>query len=99
MADFGEVVELNRDERDVLMHAVRRHLRISRVPLSREQVATLVGAGLAGIPIHGNIEDDWFFTNTGLKTAAALGFLRDDAEPAASTTPASVPEDSASGEP
>lgn len=80
MSDFGEVVELNRDERDVLMHAVRRHLRISRVPLTRDQVATLVGAGLAGIPITGSIEDDWFFTNTGLKTAAACGFLGGESE-------------------
>lgn len=82
MADWGEVVELTRDERDVLMHAVRRHLRVSRVPLTREQVATLVGAGLAGIPMTGSIEDDWFFTNTGLKTAAACGFLGDGSTPA-----------------
>ncbi len=81
MADFGDVVELTRDQRDALFHAARRRMRISSVPLTRNEVADLFEAGCVGIPIQSNAEDDWFFTNTGLKTAAALGFFGGDVPP------------------
>ena len=66
---------LDRDLRDKLMHAARRHLRVSRVPLTRDEVADLLVAGFVGLPIHGNEENDWYFTNDGLKMAAACGFF------------------------
>lgn len=67
--------ELTRDERDVLMHAARRHLRVSGVPLNAEQVATLIELGYACIPRDSRHENDWFFTDAGVAAAVACGFL------------------------
>lgn len=72
---FPDPSGLSRDVRDTLMHAARRHLKVSRVPLTRTQVADLFAEGFVGIPIESRHEDDWYFTNEGLKMAAACGFF------------------------
>ena len=77
---FPDPMGLTRDQRDTLMHAARRHLKVSRVPLTREQVADLFELGYVGIPIDSRHDDDWFFTNEGLKMAAACGFFGEKPE-------------------
>lgn len=61
--------DLGRDERDALMHAYRRHLHISRVPLNDEQIAMLFEAELVYIP---KPYDDWAFTDEGKRLAREL---------------------------
>lgn len=72
---FPDPATISRDLRDTLMHASRRHLHVSRVPLTRTQVADLFEAGFVYLPIHSNAENDWAFTNEGLMMAAACGFF------------------------
>jgi hypothetical protein len=61
--------QLDRDKRDALIHAWRRHLHVSRVPLTNEEVATLFEAELVYIP---KPYDDWAFTEEGERLAREL---------------------------
>jgi len=64
-----ELADLDRDERNALMHAWRYHLHISRVRLTDEEVATLFEAELAYIPAP---YDDWAFTEEGERLAREM---------------------------
>jgi len=64
-----ELADLDRDERNALMHAYRYHLHVSRVRLTDEEVATLFEAELAYIP---KPYDDWALTEDGLRLGREL---------------------------